>query len=172
MNKSSSNIRIYVACLASYNNAILHGHWIDADQSEEGIWEGIKDVLASSPIPEAEEYAIHDYEGFYRISIEEYESIATIASIAHFIAEHGELGAELVSYYGDIDSARTAMNDHYAGQYSSVADYAQSVTEETSEIPKNLQSYIDYDKMARDLMINDVVAIQLGHDEVHIFWQH
>ncbi len=30
-------IRIYVACLAAYNNGILHGAWIDATQGEDGI---------------------------------------------------------------------------------------------------------------------------------------
>ena len=29
---TESNPRIYVACLAAYNNGYLHGVWIDADQ--------------------------------------------------------------------------------------------------------------------------------------------
>jgi Antirestriction protein (ArdA) len=29
--------RIYVACLAAYNNGYLHGAWIDAIQGEWGI---------------------------------------------------------------------------------------------------------------------------------------
>ena len=33
-----STPRIYVACLAAYNNGRLHGRWIDADQSVEDIW--------------------------------------------------------------------------------------------------------------------------------------
>ena len=32
-NVSDSNPRIYVACLAAYNNGYLHGAWIDADQA-------------------------------------------------------------------------------------------------------------------------------------------
>ena len=41
--------RIYVACLASYNNAKLHGTWIDADQDEDSIQDEIKHMLAQSP---------------------------------------------------------------------------------------------------------------------------
>ena len=46
---------IYVACLASYNNAILHGVWIDATQSEDDIMKEIWEMLDKSPEPNAEE---------------------------------------------------------------------------------------------------------------------
>lgn len=32
-----STPRIYVACLASYNNGVLHGRWIDANQSADDL---------------------------------------------------------------------------------------------------------------------------------------
>ena len=51
--------KIYVACLAAYNNAYLHGKWIDLTQELEDVWTEINTMLKSSPIPEAEEYAIH-----------------------------------------------------------------------------------------------------------------
>ena len=57
-------VRIYVACLAAYNNGVLHGRWIDAARGEDHIWEETRAMLAASPIPDAEEWAIHDYEGF------------------------------------------------------------------------------------------------------------
>lgn len=40
---TSSDIRIYVACLAAYNNGILHGAWIDADQD-------VDDMVVQHPI--------------------------------------------------------------------------------------------------------------------------
>lgn len=51
--------RIYVACLAAYNSGRLHGAWIDASQDVDDIWNELKQVLASSPVPDAEEWAIH-----------------------------------------------------------------------------------------------------------------
>lgn len=50
--------RIYVACLAAYNSGCLHGRWIDATTPEE-IWEQVRAMLADSPEPDAEEWAIH-----------------------------------------------------------------------------------------------------------------
>lgn len=43
---------IYVACLASYNNAHLHGEWIDAAQDADVLMEEIEErVLKTSPYP-------------------------------------------------------------------------------------------------------------------------
>ena len=87
--------KIYVACLAAYNNGKLHGAWIDADQSSEAIYEEIQEMLKSSPEPLAEEWAIHDYEGFGDIRLSEWESIELIADMAAFINEHEKLGLSL-----------------------------------------------------------------------------
>lgn len=172
MTNDESEIRIYVACLAAYNNGILHGRWIDATLGEDHIWEGIREMLKASPIQGAEEYAIHDYEGFEGVSIREYESVQHVGELAAFIEEHGALGGKLVEYFGDLDEAHDAMEDRYHGSYASVADFAQTLTEETTQIPESLQYYIDYERMARDLAINDILAIETGFEAVHIFWQH
>ena len=166
------DIRIYAACLASYNNGILHGAWVDAAQNEDAIFEAIHEMLKASPEPEAEEFAIHDHEGFEGLRIAEYEGIAEVAEKAAFVSEHGDLGAELVNHYGDIQSALSALEDHYAGEFESVAEFAEQITNETMDIPDNLRIYIDWDRMARDLEINDILAIELGHSRVHIFWSH
>jgi antirestriction protein len=162
--------RIYVACLAAYNEGYLHGAWIDADQDAWAIQDEINTMLRASPIPDAEEWAIHDYEGFEGLHLSEYAGIESVTHLAAFVAEHGRLGAELVTYYGSLDEARDAMADHYAGEYASLADFAQDITEETTAIPETLRHYIDYDRMARDMAISDVVAIHTAHDAVHIFW--
>lgn len=99
-NVSDSNPRIYVACLAAYNSGYLHGAWIDADQDADEIRDGIAAMLARSPVEDAEEYAIHDYEGFEGVSISEYAGIDTVARMGAFIAEHGALGASLLEQFG------------------------------------------------------------------------
>ncbi len=71
--------RIYVACLAAYNNGRLHGRWIDAGQDVEEIQTEITEMLAASPIQLAEEWAIHDYEGFEGASLGEFSSIQWVA---------------------------------------------------------------------------------------------
>ncbi|MDT0495824.1 antirestriction protein ArdA [Algiphilus sp. W345] len=153
-----AEIRIYVACLATYNNGILHGRWIDACQDDDDIRGEIAAMLAASPIAGAEEYAIHDHEGFEGASVSEYAGIDEVT--------------ELLAYFGDLDDARTAMEDHYAGVYRSVADVAEELTGETTEIPDNLRFYIDCERMARDLVVNDMLVIELSFEEVHVFWSH
>ena len=166
-------IRIYVACLAAYNNGILHGAWIDADQDADTIGWAIWDMLKASPIDGAEEWAIHDFVGFGRVSISEYEGIEAVAAKASFIAEHGAFGAALLDHFSsDLDDARTAIEDQYAGEHASLADFARELTEERGEIPDYLAFYIDYEAMARDLVINDVFTVETGFEEVHIFWSH
>ena len=42
-------------------------------------------MLVASPIDAAEEWAIHDYEGFEGAPISEWESFKSVANIAEFI---------------------------------------------------------------------------------------
>ena len=170
----SEEIRIYVADLSSYNNGKLHGVWIDATGDIEDIQKAVNAMLAASPEGFAEEYAIHDYEGFGSVSISEYEGLESANEKAFFIEEHSELGAEVLSHWcGNIEDAQKALENSYNGEYESVADYAQQLTEDTSEIPKHLEFYIDYEKMGRDMeMSGDIYTIETAHDEVHVFWSH
>ena len=58
-------MKIYVACLAAYNNGILHGDWIDCfGKSGDDLKEEARKIINSSPIIGADEWAIHDHEGF------------------------------------------------------------------------------------------------------------
>lgn len=167
-----AEIRLYVACLAAYNNGRLHGRWIDATLGEDHIWEEVKAMLSASPEPRAEEWAVHDYEGFEGAPLSEYSSFETVAAFAEFIGERGELGGKLLEHFGgDLGDANAAFED-YAGEHKSVADFAQDLTEETGpEIPKQLEYYIDWQAMGRDMeMSGDIFTIQTGFEEVHIFW--
>jgi antirestriction protein len=163
--------RIYVACLAAYNSGVLHGAWIDATNDAWRIWDGIAAMLVASPIAGAEEWAIHDYEGFGCIRIAEYEGIERVAEIVAFIEEHGALGAAVVDHYsGDLAEAREALEDRYLGTYASLADYMQEITEEMKELPHSLRYYIDYHAMAHDAeMSGDLFAIEIGYEQAHIF---
>ena len=170
----SEEIKIYVADLAAYNNGKLHGVWIDATQALDDIQEQINELLANSPEDDAEEYAIHDYEGFAGYSVSEHEGIERAHEVACFIEEHGEIAGELLSHFGDsIDDAQKAIEDNYCGCYASLADYAEDLIEETTQIPEHLAFYIDYEKMGRDMELGgDVFTIETGYQEVHIFWNH
>lgn len=163
--------RIYVACLAAYNNGYLHGAWINAAQEPWAIYDAVRIMLAASPVEEAEEWAIHDYEGFGRIRIEEYASFDRVSELAAFIVEHGEIGAALLDHYScDLDEARETLADRYLGAHASLADYVQELTEETTAVPHSLRYYVDYQAMARDAEMNgDLFTVSTAWDVVHVF---
>lgn len=163
--------RIYVACLAAYNNGILYGAWLDAAQEAWALYDDVKDMLAASPMASAEEWAIHDYEGFGGVRLEEYTGLDRVAELAAFIAEHGAVGAALLDYYsGDMDKAGEAMAERYYGCHASLADYVQDVTEETIAVPTALRNYIDWQAMARDAELNgDLFTLTTAFDVVHVF---
>lgn len=163
--------RIYVACLAAYNDGYLHGEWINANQDVDALYKETKQMLAKSPIPHAEEFAIHDYEGFDDLRIEEYTGLETISELAGFIAEHDELGAAVLSYANcNIDEASRLLDERYHGEHDSEEDFAYYWTHEVDgrKIPEHLQYYIDYKAMARDYFINDFFSIDINY-KVHVF---
>jgi antirestriction protein len=165
-------IQIYVACLAAYNNGILYGEWIDLNQPLDDVWRAICTMLNNSPIPNAEELAIHDYEGFEGYDIAEPESIQTAHELAQFILEHGKLGGLLLEHTGDLKAAEAAMQN-YMGEFRYLAEYAEDLMEDLVRIPDNLAPYINYEAMAYDMECNgDVFTIQTGHREIHVFLNH
>ena len=92
MSIETTTPRIYVACLAAYNNGILHGAWIDAlNNDPDEIMVEVQTMLKQSPIPNAEEWSIHDHEGFEGIRLSEWEGFAQVHELAQFIDTHGEL---------------------------------------------------------------------------------
>jgi antirestriction protein len=53
--------------------------------SIESLTYSINTMLGTSPERHAEEYAIHDYEGFEEYSLSEYQSIESVRDIAIFL---------------------------------------------------------------------------------------
>ena len=164
---------IYVACLAAYNDGILHGTWIDATLEPEAIMAATKAMLQASPVPNAEEWAIHDYDGFHSVRLSEWEGFSEVHAYATFIQEHGQLGADLIAHTDTMELARSAIEENYAGCYKSTADFARELTEDTTTIPEHLAYYIDYDRMARHMETSrDIFTIETAFEEVHVFWNH
>jgi len=164
---------IYVACLASYNNGILHGDLIDATQEPDDIMADVQTVLKESPMPNAEEWAIHDYNDFAGLSLSEYESFEKVHELAAFLQEHGKLGRLLLENFDDTEEADKAITESYCGEYTCIGNFAEELTESTTQIPNNLVYYIDYRRMGRDMELSgDIFTVITAHDEVHVFWSH
>ena len=152
---TDTNPRIYVACLASYNNGKLYGRWINADQEAEDIRAEMADMLKKSSEPFAEEWAIHDYEGFRGYRLSESEDIEEVAALAAQITEHGKpylAALALSSNRAEAD----ALMEEYCGEYNSDEAFTQQLLEECGQIPDELAWYIhiDWTATARDIMMD------------------
>lgn len=166
----SNDIQIYVADLAAYNNGQYHGVWVNATDSADDMQEQIQAMLKASPIEGAEEFAIHDYQGFGGVIISEWSGLEEVHVIACFIDEHDELAIGLLKHFDEIEEAIKAINQGYHGVYQDIADYAQQFTDDTTQIPQHLELYIDYERMGRDWELSgDIFTIITAHDQVHVF---
>jgi antirestriction protein len=172
--------KVYVAdLLAAYNVGVLHGEWIELtpETTVDDVRDSIQLMLDQSPVlPDevAEEYAIHDYEGFYGHTINEYEDLKALTEMGSFVAEHGQLGALLLRHSSDIDEAKRALDEQYAGAAESLSDWASDHLEETGElehIPERWRAYLDLERYADDLELGgDIFTINTGDGMTHVFW--
>ena len=151
----------YIASLSDYNNGILHGRWIDMAEDIDEVYVQVAEMLDESPSREqAEEYAIHDHQGFGGWQPSEYEPLDTVHAVAEAIAEHGEAVAAWIDYLGDDPlEAIASFADAYEGTWPSADAYAQHLLDDygltiTVE-PLSWQGYVNFDvaAFARDLSI-------------------
>lgn len=180
--------RIYVASLSDYNAGILHGTWLGADLGAEILHEGIREMLAESPTMKrygevAEEFAIHDFEGFGQVHLDEYESIERVAQLAQGIIEHGDaFGAWWAmesrddADWGDVQSQ---FAEQYLGEFSSLEEYAEQVLddmgfdiEESPGIPEGLRPYVkvDIEAWTRDMEYSGEISTVESPSGVYVYW--
>lgn len=75
-----------------------------------------------------------------------------------------------MQHFDDLEEAREAIEERYCGAFTSLADYMEELTSETTTIPENLIYYIDWERMARDAGLGgELLTIQTAWDEVHVF---
>lgn len=164
--------RIYVASLSDYNAGILHGRWIAAEDLE-AMQEQIGEMLRASPTTvrdgdKAEEWAIHDFEGFGPLCLGEYEALSTIARLAAGIDEHGLAFAAWANDVGITEADQLdRFEELYRGEWDSAEDYAEQLlydmgaTTAMDELPEWLQCYVELDVagFARDLQIGGDIIV-------------
>lgn len=167
---NQSGPRIFVICLESYHQGQLHGKWIRADQPFYKIQKEIKKMILESPVLGAEEFGIHASEGFGSLNVIGHESIKSIQKMASFISEVGELGAELLLYYGDVESAQEAWENHYHGSHENELEFAIQLFDRLymDYIPEGAQGYIDYASFKHDVFVDDYISMESG-GRIHVF---
>ena len=173
--------QVYVASISDYNDGRLHGAWVNAAHEPDELHEEVTAMLADSTMPDAEEFAIHDYEGFGPLRLSEYEGLETVALIARGIAEHGPAFAHWAALVGTNEpDVLDKFEDHYEGHAESVKAYAEQLLEDmgfgsdfdlAGQLPDSLRPYVrfDVDGFARDLELSGDIMTSEGDGGIYVF---
>lgn len=157
------NPRVYVASLADYTAGRLHGVWLDAARTPDELTADIAAMLAASPEPDAEEYAVHDYDDFGDVHIGEQVSIEWVSRVARGIAAHGFAFAAWVGVQDGNEAVFDRFEAAYLGHYDSEQAYAEQLIDDLGyqrlldeSVPVSLRPYarIDTDALARDMQLD------------------
>jgi antirestriction protein len=191
--KTTDTPRIYVASLSDYNAGVLHGAWIDANQSPDDIQTEVAamlreskhpNVMAEDPdtgeqVPSAEEWAIHDYEGFAGLKISEHQSFEDVSSMAKAIEDHGAAFAAWHNYAPDYNTDEADFQEAYAGEWDSLADYVQDYWDQCDSFDCDKISgnqwwhpanYIDWERMGEDMQRSgDIWTHDADGGKIYVF---
>jgi antirestriction protein len=163
-------MRIYVASLSDYNAGVLHGRWIDVTDLDT-IWEGINEMLAESPTAKregmpAEEWAVHDYEGFGPVKLSEQPDFEKLVAIAEAHEEHGDIYLHWVAHDTHRNTDPKWFQDQYRGEYDSLGDYAYEWWTEVCEWKEadewwHPSHFVDWQRMGEALETSgDIYTIE------------
>lgn len=173
MSLETESRRIYVRPLASYVAGDLYGEWIDCDgMSGDELRDAVSEVLKNGPQPDAEEWAIHDYEGFGPIKLGEHADLDTVAEVAAALDEHGEAYAVWYANESRDGADVDGFREDYQGTFDSLEDWAENWLEDTGtlkEVPSSLRSYIDFTSWARDAEMGGDIWSEDGDEGTHVF---
>lgn len=149
-------MRVYIANLGKYNEGELIGEWFKLPIDFNEVKERIK--LNN----QYEEYAIHDIELPFHlnseyISIDELNRLYEMALELEGSSVFNELEEIQSCWFNDFADLFEHRDDiiHH-GDCFSMADVAQAYIEDTgilADVPTNLQNYIDYDALGRDMCV-------------------
>ena len=159
-------IQIYIQELATYNNAVGVGKWInveDFDSEIKALFEEATEVLKSEDLyygVDAEEYEIVDWECEVDIDLKNiYQDIDKLQTINDLLNELDQDEIDKLGYLLDIGCDITDITIDTLENVWSNSDWDEAVEEFIEyglDIPVDgkIYNYIDYDKIQRDLEID------------------
>jgi antirestriction protein len=163
--------------LSDYNAGRLHGVWLKATDIQE-VRAGVDAMLKASPGGRAEEYAVHDFEGFSRYLPSELVNLELVCAIGASIVEHGTVFTAYREHLGfpteteSVANLMAGFTESYRGAYKSLEDWAEQYLEDAGllhQVPESLRRYLDLESWADDTERNgDIFAVEF-EDSVHVF---
>jgi len=140
--------KVYVACLACYNEGRHHGRWINADELETQWEHGDLNDDGSYPMTKCkrlhhEEWAIHDYDGVPNLG--EHPDMPYLIKVMRCIEEHKKpflewfnLDPHNKSHHDDLSEA---FQEAYVGKWDSPKAFAEQMAEDWGYLPGDYGGY-------------------------------
>ncbi len=175
--------RIWVGSLSDYNNGVLHGAWIEVAREPDEIRADIDAMLGASPWTArtgepAEEWAIHDQDGFGALRFDEHENLRWISLVGKGVAEHGLAFAAYAEVVED-EGLLASFDEDYLGHYDNLHAYIEQLINDLGYdrildevVPPKLRPYVKIDIAAttRDLQFGgDLHVLSAAEGGVWIF---
>ncbi len=169
----TTEIRAWVADLRAYNQGHLEGFWMNCTSDPDVMRDKIQAFLqrqSEKHGEKREEYAIHDWEGPFRLKTEhpDWDEIAELVEMLETYCD-----PNMVKAARELEIPIDKMEDAYVGQAQSVTDYFARQAEDMGIAPDEddiLSGYIDWDAYARDMLCSgEYAAVQVSYDTVYIF---
>lgn len=126
-------------------------------------------------VPSAEEWAIHDHEGFGSL-LEEHSSFARVAELVEIADELGDDWPAYIAYAEHVGGEPDAddFRERYQGKFDSLQAYAEQWLEDTGSMqdwPELARQYFDFESYARDLQLGgDVFTVRGDDGELMVFY--
>lgn len=159
-------MKIYAACIAAHNEGIAHGQWIEVTDADD-VHDAIATMLKRSPVPGAEEYAIHDHD--FPVYVDEHHDVDELCEMAELIEEHDEAGIAAIHLGDSLSEARRLM-DGYQGEYGSFADFAITFAQENMGLPDVALEYFDFELYAQNELRHDYITHRVSEFAyTHVF---
>jgi antirestriction protein len=151
---TNATIQVYVSTYAKYNSGNLKGAWVDLEtyDTEDLFNVHITELHNDEVDPE---FMIQDFEGFPREFYSECGLDSRVFEWLELTDSDRERVAAFLDCFGDCaGDLFEASENAYQGTYDSDLDFAHEIVASCYNLEEPLASYFDYDKFARDLMID------------------
>lgn len=169
----SDDHRIYVACLACYNEGRLHGVWIDCDYTDADEIDSARAGMQSECGHTDNDWAIHDHEGFGFWEPGESEPFERICTFADLHTEHGDAFDAWLSHDPDYESEHSEWSEHftaaYRGSFASDGDYAADLSEQYGDVPDHIFRFVDFEAMEEEMISNGEIRVTECNGLNHVF---
>lgn len=147
-------IQVYVGTYAKYNNGSIAGAWVDLEQfnNEEDYTAHITELHKDEEDPE---FMIQDFEGFPKEFYSESGLDSRIWDWLELDESDRERLTAFIDCFGDCaGDIFEAAENAYIGEYKDDEEFAYETVQSCYDLPEPLASYFDYEKYARDLMMD------------------